>query len=712
MSGAAVGAVIAVVGVFVTVAGLVVSGLGWPIDTLATAMFGLLLTGMLGLLVAGLGAMLRRLPLWMVGVLAGSVLALGALFALINLPLGMMGLLLIGLPAVFLQGALGAGLGMLRDGAKGRSQLIAVSLVILAACGDVAGIGWLVSPGTRPAGVTRPATASQQSHSLTDPSQAGPYAVRTLFYGSGTDQRRLEYGSGAELRTTPVDGSLILSRWGEGLGGGVRTWYWGFDATRLPLNGRVWYPEGEGPFPLVVLVHGNYLMQKDSDSGYGYLGELLASRGAIVVSIDENFLNNSFAGGLFEDTDARAWLLLQHLKLWRTWNGTQDHRFFGAVDMTRIALVGHSRGGDAVALAHSFNQMERYPGNGALLFDFGFQIQAVASLSPTDGGARPAGHPLSPSGVNYLLLWGSHDADMPVYWGSRLYQRVLPGENRFKASVYIHRANHGQFNTVWGDKDLVLPMGWLLNRAALLSGAEQQQVARVYLSAFVEATLHGRNEYRELFRNPAVGATWLPETAYLPLYEDGAYQRLAGFEEDADVSTATLPGGRVSAENLVLWREEEFRLRMGVGQGNHAVRLKWEASERGVGTYVVRLPEGPTGGRAVDGATRLVLAIAEPDAAFRIEVADASGRQGFAFCGKGPRTDVSLYKVPALEQLFLGLPAGRIFRRCAVPLSDFLAAEPTLDLQSLRSITLRFDQTPKGEMLLDDVGLEFPERDS
>ena len=51
----------------------------------------------------------------------------------------------------------------------------------------------------------------------------------------------------------------------------------------LPLNARVWHPAGDGPFPLVLVVHGNHRMEDFSDPGYAYLGETLASRGFIVA---------------------------------------------------------------------------------------------------------------------------------------------------------------------------------------------------------------------------------------------------------------------------------------------------------------------------------------------------------------------------------------------------------------------------------------------
>ena len=45
----------------------------------------------------------------------------------------------------------------------------------------------------------------------------------------------------------------------------------------------------------------------------------------------------------------RGWLLLEHLKRWRTWNDSSGSPFYRKVDMGNIALMGHSRGGEAVA---------------------------------------------------------------------------------------------------------------------------------------------------------------------------------------------------------------------------------------------------------------------------------------------------------------------------------------------------------------------------
>ena len=129
------------------------------------------------------------------------------------------------------------------------------------------------------------------------------------------------------LRTPTVDGSKLASV--PGPAGKEREKYWGFGFNKMPVNGRVWYPEGEGPFPLVLIVHGNHNMREFSDPGYAYLGELLASRGFILVSVDENFLN----GGIRGENDARGWMLLQHLRQWRRFNDSTGSPFAGKVGM-------------------------------------------------------------------------------------------------------------------------------------------------------------------------------------------------------------------------------------------------------------------------------------------------------------------------------------------------------------------------------------------
>jgi hypothetical protein len=195
---------------------------------------------------------------------------------------------------------------------------------------------------------------SHQTINAPNPGEPGSFKVKRMYYGAGTDKQRAEYRDSVTLKTKTVDVSPFAS-----VGAAQakdRKKFWGFDMKKVPLNGRVWYPEGDGPFPLVLIVHGNHSPEKFSDPGYAYLGELLASRGFIMVSVDENFIN-----GLSGENDGRAWLLLKHLEAWKRWNDSTGSPFYHRVDMNNIAVMGHSRGGEAAATAAAFNKLKYYP---------------------------------------------------------------------------------------------------------------------------------------------------------------------------------------------------------------------------------------------------------------------------------------------------------------------------------------------------------------
>jgi dienelactone hydrolase len=413
---------------------------------------------------------------------------------------------------------------------------------------------------------------SHQTIAAPNPGEKGAFAVKTLFYGSGTDTRRPEFGPTVAIKTKTVDVSPFASV--PAAQAKTRTKFWGFDLKKAPINGRVWYPDGPGPFPLVLIVHGNHNFREFSDPGYGYLGELLASRGFILVSVDENFIN-----GLSAENDGRAWLLLKHLETWKLFNETAGGPFAGRVDMSRIALMGHSRGGEAAAVAASFNRLKYYPDNFKHEFKFNFAIKSVVAIAPVDGQYKPTGQFTPLENVNYLLIHGSHDGDVSTAQGLRQYERLrfTDGEPWFKSVIFMYRANHGQWNTVWANKDRGPRSGRTLDLRALVDGDAQRQFAKVVISGFLEATLQGRREYLPMFRDHRTVGAWLPKTMYTTRFQESGYRALAEFDGDVDLTTGTARGVVISTEHLSTWHENAvpFRGRGTDNQNHNAVWIGW-----------------------------------------------------------------------------------------------------------------------------------------
>ncbi len=561
-----------------------------------------------------------------------------------------------------------------------------------------------------------------------DPSLAGPYEYRTYFYGSGNDKHRKEYGEGVDFKTEPVNAKPFM-----GFSDHVPD-YWGFDFDKLPLNGRIWFPQGPGPFPLVLIVHGNHNMKDFSDPGYEYLGKLLASRGFITVSVDENFLNQKFGG----ENDARAFVLLEHLKVWKKWNQTKGHEFEGKVAMDRIALVGHSRGGESVAHAGAFNRLSRYPDDANVTLDYNFSIRSVIAIAPCDGQYKPAGHPTTLNNVNYLVIQGGHDADVSTFTGLDQFNRVHFTDDNFcfKSAVYIYQANHSRFNTAWGMMDCPAPASWFVNDKAIMDAEKQRQVARVLLSAFLEATLNGRREYLPIFKDIRKATRWLPENIYVNQYKDSNFKVIADFDEDFDVTTTTLPGGRLLGENLETWKEAhvQYRTKSKPTQENATVVLEWkrdpasrepknkdrqDSDPNKIASYAIILSPETTTDLGLNPNAKLVFSIGaaeeEPNEFkpldLTIELRDTDGdsaRLPLNSVGPiHPPLTIRLTKWNWLEKKRWDISSERLLQTYEIPMSIFVDRDAAFDPAKLQAIRFIFDRSPKGKIMLDDIGMSM-----
>lgn len=596
------------------------------------------------------------------------------------------------------------------------------------------------------------------------PSEEGHYSVKSMTYGSGNDKHRKEFNSGVSIQTNSVNGLPFIDNW-SGLSGWYRERFWGFNVKELPVNAYVWYPEGEGPFPLVLMVHGNHSMDDFSDVGYAYLGELLASRGIIFASVDQNFINASWAdiaGGLEEENDARGWLLLEHLSLWHQWNADEESPFFQKVDTEKLSLIGHSRGGEAVAHAALLNNMPYYYDDASIPLNYNFNIQSIVAIAPVDGQYEPGNASTSLKDISYLVIHGAQDGDVSSFLGANQYERITFSKDAddFKAGLYIAGANHGQFNTSWGDND-VGGLTKLLNNKQLITAPQQRKIAKVYISAFMETTLLNNEAYLPLFKDPRKGKDWLPETIYLSQFEHSEFSPIATFDEDFNVLTTTNEG-LISGENLSAWREQEIELKWRE-TGSRGVYIGWHYEDIDAGqtipgdskaSYTLTLASKDNGinensifsfslaesgessnpkseGKWVDD--RLPKSVAhsnaledsesteqteenleekgndEAEAAipidFTIVFEDETGEKiAFPlslFSALQPPIKVRVWK----SQFIFGEDESEnVFQTFSYPLSELREYNITFDFSRIRSIKFSFDKNPKGAIILDQIG--------
>ncbi|UCH61426.1 MAG: hypothetical protein JSV61_08060 [Anaerolineales bacterium] len=691
------------------------TGGGIVFDILFGLVFGTLLMAVVALVLKTIlrlfGAPRGQSRVWIIiGVLVTTCLLLPfGISMVLGLPLGA--------ALVLSLSALGAVLAALLSGEFRNSTWmgrLAISGLLLFGIVTVAGLAALLAwqgPNADSLSVATPTLSGIES---LDPSQPGPYQVHTLTYGSGS-RHRPEFDQQANLRTQPVDITDLASV--SGFNAKVRRNYWGFDLDQAPLNGHAWLPDNtsDGPFPLILIVHGNDYMTDLADTGYDYLGELLASRGFIAVSIDENFLNTFVTGQLSGEIDARAWLLLEHIQQWSRWNMDPNSPLFGLVDMENLALIGHSRGGEAVAHAAAFATLTVSPDNAEENFDFPFRIRSVIAIAPSDGIYKPADRGTPLLDVNYLVLQGNYDADISTFSGMRQFQRIdfSPGSDYFKSAIYIYRANHSQFNTARGRYDWGLPKAWLLNIRSVLSPEEQRRIAQVFISAFLETTLHDNAIYRSVFQDQRMVRPWLPDTVYISRYGDGHTTLLSDYEEDIDLLSATLPSVQLGAKDLVRLSEGVLRNRHGISQNNHVVFLTWED---GRGTYQLDLPPDFATQFGIDRASNLVFDLANlsewtPDKIpldLTIELVDASGESAQLslsnYVGIYPKLPARFTKWPLWERELYSAPSEPVLQTVSIPLADFTVANPSFDLELVNSARWIFDQNPEGKLALDRIG--------
>ncbi|HLE47386.1 MAG TPA: hypothetical protein VI818_03740 [Candidatus Thermoplasmatota archaeon] len=225
------------------------------------------------------------------------------------------------------------------------------------------------------------------------------------------------------------------------------------------LRGVLFTPEGPGPFPVLVFLHGQHptcgfagreqivaspLASCDTAGepwhvypnhrGYDYLGKHLASHGFVVASINGKEVNDRNGQGDI-GMWARGELIIGTLDLLReAHEGTKDLGLAGKLDLDRIGIMGHSRGGEGVVTATHVNALRTDP----------YNIRAVIPLAPTDFNYRGV------KGSALLSILPYCDGDVYSLHGLRTYDHSRFVDDAAKVQIVVFGTNHNNYNSQWG----------------------------------------------------------------------------------------------------------------------------------------------------------------------------------------------------------------------------------------------------------------------
>jgi hypothetical protein len=312
-------------------------------------------------------------------------------------------------------------------------------------------------------------------------------------------------------------------------------------ATRVEMVGHVVEPAADaatGPRPLVVFLHGRHAVCYDpadpdgwtddwpcrapfreipSQLGYDYIQRLLASQGYATVSIRSNGINAQDFAAADGGADARARLVQAHLDHWVGLAAAHQ------VDLQKVVLVGHSRGGEGVDRASI-----RIP------LTAPYRIVGQVLIAPTDFAAQTA--PYVPT-VTLLPFCDGDVSDLQGQKYTDTARGLADDDTSLRSSVLVMGADHNLFNTEWTPGQAAAPADDDWSGAAdetcgtedpqRLSASEQQAVGAAYVAGAAHLFAGG-------------------DQSVLPLF-DGSRARVAS-QGDAQTLSHAIGGGRVLRE--------------------------------------------------------------------------------------------------------------------------------------------------------------------
>ncbi len=415
-----------------------------------------------------------------------------------------------------------------------------------------------------------------------------------------------------------------------------------------------------GQRPLVLFLHGRHSVCYNPDDpedwggsrwpcraprqeipshlGYRYVQERLASQGYTTVSVRVNGINaqdwNTADGG----ADARARVVRAHLDHWAGLAAAEQ------VDLDRVVLVGHSRGGEGVNRAAI-----------QIPLSAPYRIAGQVLIAPTDFGFQSA--PYIPT----VTVLPSCDGDVSDLQGQRftdLSRGLIAGDTSLKSSVFVQGANHNYFNTEWTPGTAAAPSwdDWGgsgpcgESHPDRLTPAEQRDSSIALVAGAVDVFTRDDERFLGLFDGEDVRVASTGDTATRSHALGGGRQTL---RPGLELQLAAAPGSATLCRGVAFGRS-------GCGKDVRAVAPHW----------IVNGEAGPRPSRAVSFAwssagseghlalgsaidltghdleLRTVVDQRFPSVGLRVRLTDASGASALLT----PRTGATTMRLPRAQR--------------------------------------------------------------
>jgi hypothetical protein len=484
------------------------------------------------------------------------------------------------------------------------------------------------------------------------------------------------------------------------------------------LYGVVRHPTAlaEGPFPLVLALHGNHGNCRDpgnpdddfcstSDDhecafpgqltvpnaeGYDYFLDTLAAQGYVTVSISGNAMNCR------EDYILeRAQLIVEHLRRWSGWqdgSGELGAVFGGSLDLGRVGLVGHSRGGDAVSNVPGVLAQTPIPG---------LQVVSVFAVAPTDF------RDVVVRDTNLAVLLPACDGDVSNLMGHRHYDRSVGFHDGVEqAQVLYVGANHNFFNSEWrvSEWEYYPDTHPFCEPAPDPKKLEQTRMLGATLGSWFGATLQA--EATEAFvraerPSPTAFDAWTQSQLDLRWSYSSTERATLDDFTGPETPQGNDLGGTNTFTDWFVWQVCEAE---GCDERyphlRRSLRLLWEEDNTPLARFELQGYDATAAGmlsfRVVSRLSSLNTDLVEQD--FLVRVID----------GAGNRAELPLSDVKTLRHLYPQTNDGllEILETVRLPVERLLEYEPALELGSLQA--LEFEMTAldrSGSVIVTD--LEF-----